>query len=59
VKLRVLHDYSEQVEQHFRHLLNRVIDTVEGTFTVPAYTDPKPSREADRIIRKMSKSFQA
>lgn len=57
-QLRVLHDYTEQAEAHFRELLERVLDGIaRGTFDVPAYTDRKPGGEAEKIIRRMAKHF--
>jgi len=59
-QLEVLHSYSESAEDQFRDLLRRVMRRVEdGNSTVPSYLDSGPSRDADRIIRRMARHFQA
>ena len=57
-QLRVLHDYTEQAETHFRELLQRVFDGItQRTFDIPKYIDHKPSGDAEKIIRRMAKYF--
>ena len=57
-QLRVLHDYSEAVEEHFRDLLRRVVDELQaGSYVIPTYVDEGPSNEAKRVIRRMATYF--
>lgn len=57
-QLRVLHDYTEQAESHFREMLQRVLDGITtGTLTIPAYVDLKPRGDTEKIIRRMAKWF--
>jgi hypothetical protein len=57
-QLQVLHAYTEQAEPYFRELLGRVVDGMaSGTLNVQPYSDAKPSKDVDRIVRRMAKHF--
>lgn len=57
-QLTVLHSYAERSEDHFRELLQRVLDKVhKQKFDVPAYTNRTPRNEVLKIIEKIEASM--
>jgi hypothetical protein len=58
-QLRILHDYTENVEHKFRELLRRTLNKVQdGSYTIVPFTNLKPSPDLVHIINTIKKNLR-